>query len=102
MAARDRVDGPLNQFLLDCANAKECTSDDLSVALMRAGETLALESYRRGDEDAAAELEQLRARVAELEQLRAPAAASSSQVMPAGVWEDPSQAVTPAVVLVTR
>lgn len=87
MGARDRCAGIIDRFLVDAALAKECTSDDLSVALYRLAEQVALDCYRLGGEDKALELGTL-----EL-------GTKVSQVMPVtGVWEKSPEELTPVVV----
>lgn len=85
MGARDDIAGPIEVFLLQLADDKNCTTEDLSVALFRAAEQLALECYRRGADRAFedAPTGTWRRPQAALE----PRQASASGVLPAGLWE---------------
>lgn len=51
-APRERVALALAACLQRIADDRDCVPDDLSVGVLRALETLALECYRLGDEDA--------------------------------------------------
>jgi hypothetical protein len=100
MAARDDIASPLELFLLQLADDRNCLTDDLAVALYRAAESYGLECYRRGAEAQAENAPTLvRAR---------PASPAESQTMPVvrGAWEVSADAVTPirppAVVTVPR
>lgn len=107
MGVRDDIASPLEQFLLLLADDRNCLTDDLSVAMLRAAETYGLECYRRGGEA------QRKAMAAEAfdnaptGQYTRPAPAES-QTMPVarGLWEADPEAATPirppAVVTVPR
>lgn len=89
MSARDDIASPLEQFLLLLADDRNCLTDDLSVAILRAAETYGLECYRRGQQ-----AERENAPTWPHRRIAAPSA--ESQTVPvAGVWEAKPDAVTP-------